>query len=722
MIRFGRALRPGVVGVGLVLASAVASDRAHAASLRRAKIMIDAREKEPAAAVELTLAADAGKPTSSVDLYLASAATIAEASLDGQKVSLTKADVPKTSLRKWTLGLPLALTPESSRTVALRLAFAPGSPGIQSNANGGTLLAGSGWFPSTSPTADALLPHSTGFTLAEGMRGVACGSAAGALWTSTAPGRPFAAWGAFTAAEETHRSTKLEVWSRAGAPAGAAALDQVASSWERLQIDYGARCGGGTLRVVDVGEGIVAGGQNTLLWDASRSSVSPEMPEAHLFGRDVAAALATSFWNDCIPFEGEDAGWLSRAVPEAMGDGAYVASLQSAQPEQIEAILGADRRDRFFAGRAKDSALRGLVPVSPEGPDLIRGRGAITVQMIAEAAPSQAMWNGLLEGVGAPEGPPLTGTAFFKALGSRAPNQHEFLEPFIVGTALPDFRISSHVFGMGPQKDRLRVEVENIGEVEAPVEVQIATAAGEPIRTSRLSVPPGDVRAILLKDEGRAASIRLDPRAHTLQSDVSNDEVKLAGSPSAASATPHIPSYPFQEKFSEASRVSAFAIQLDGVTISEFEGVIVPYATSQGPSGASLLGKGRVQIAPPAPHTEGWNQAMKRDTLGFQGSEMWIRFPLEKWPAIEAQLGQRIDPAERNAIVERNRPVYEHSFPTHYFEEMRAQVPPPGGSLVTFTSSGGELRGFTRIPHPDGKVTARFWDQLSGVTIWEETR
>jgi hypothetical protein len=53
---------------------------------------------------------------------------------------------------------------------------------------------------------------------------------------------------------------------------------------------------------------------------------------------------------------------------------------------------------------------------------------------------------------------------------------------------------------------------------------------------------------------------------------------------------------------------------------------------------------------------------------------------------------------------------------------MRAEVPPAGGSLVTFTASGGELRGLVRIPRPDGRITVRFWDQLSGKTIWEDTR
>jgi hypothetical protein len=39
-----------------------------------------------------------------------------------------------------------------------------------------------------------------------------------------------------------------------------------------------------------------------------------------------------------------------------------------------------------------------------------------------------------------------------------------------------------------------------------------------------------------------------------------------------------------------------------------------------------------------------------------------------------------------------------------------------------FTASGKDLRGFVRRPEPDGRVMMRFWDQLAGSTIWEETR
>ena len=42
-------------------------------------------------------------------------------------------------------------------------------------------------------------------------------------------------------------------------------------------------------------------------------------------------------------------------------------------------------------------------------------------------------------------------------------------------------------------------------------------------------------------------------------------------------------------------------------------------------------------------------------------------------------------------------------------------------SLVVFTASGKDLRGFVRRPEPDGRIMMRFWDQLAGSTIWEET-
>ena len=66
--------------------------------------------------------------------------------------------------------------------------------------------------------------------------------------------------------------------------------------------------------------------------------------------------------------------------------------------------------------------------------------------------------------------------------------------------------------------------------------------------------------------------------------------------------------------------------------------------------------------------------------------------------------------------------VYEHSFPTYFFEDSRAQVPPPGSALVLFSLAGDERRGWLRRPLPDGTVQMRLWDHLRGQTIWEETR
>ncbi len=723
MIRLGRRSTRAVHAfVVLAVALSAVSDRAHAASLRRAKIAIDATSAAPSATVELTMAADSPKPATSADLYLATASSITKATLEGQPVRLSSSEVPGASLRKWTLGLPLALTRESSRVVVLNLALSKEAFGVGPE-DGGALLPGSGWFPSTSPNADAILPHSTSFVLAQGMQGAACGSVAspGGVWTATTSGRPFAVWGGFTTSADTHRSTKIEVWRRPGDAGDDRALDFVASIWERLTVDLGAPCGG-SLRVVDVGNGVVAGGQNTLLWDESRWKAASAPPESHLAGRDVATALAASFWNDCAAFAGDDAGWLSRSIQEQVGDTEYTASLYSPHPEQIEAVLGESRRDLFMSVRSKDHALRGLLPASSEGSALLRSRGALVAHMIAESCPSRATWFRVLESSRSKQGEPITRTSFLAALQHHAANQHPFLESFLDGTALPDFRIVSHTPGQGPQKDRLRVEVENAGTVEGPIEVQIATAANEPIRSSRLSIPPKEKRAILFKDEGRAATIRLDPRSLMLQSDVSNDVVQLADASAKASAEPLIPTYPFEGLFHEARRVSGFQLVLEGVTISEFEGIVVPYKTSQGPNGATLLGTGRVQLSPPAPHREAWTKAVGRESLAFEGSEMWIRFPLAVWPSIEKQLGERVSPGEKDTILQRNRPVFEHSFPTHYSKEMRAEVPPPGGSLITFTSSGGELRGLVRIPRPDGRVTVRFWDQLSGATIWEDTR
>jgi hypothetical protein len=704
----------GAAAVGL---AAVSAD---AATIRRANIVIDAKSATPAATVDVTLGADESKPRTAVDLYLVRQTSIAQASLDGKPVQIASADVPKTSLKKWTLTLPVPLTKESSRTVSLRLAFEAGHPGIVASSDRGALLAGSGWFPATSPTADAVVPHTTRFDLPSGARGIACGTSASAEapWNLTTPGRPFAVWGRYAVSEEKSRSTKIQVWSLPDVKRDARTPDVVASIWERLETRLGGTGGGGDVRLVHGPKGILAGGLNTLVWDESWGGAAPGSPAEYFVRRDVAVALAGSFWTDRTTFAGSHAAWLSRSFAEYLGDIFSVETLDVTRPDDVEAILGGARRDLFFSVRAQDRPLAGLVPASPGANDLLRSRGALVVHMMSETSPSRTMFIRFLEEIGSLDGVSVTREVFFDALQKLIPNQHGYIAPFLDTTNLPDFRISSFEPDQGPNKDRLRVEVENIGQVEASIEVQVLTAAGEPIRTTRMAIQPNQKRATLFTEDGRTATIRLDPRSLTLQSDVSNEIENLE--PLTSGGEPLIPLFAFEGPLDDARRLSGFSIALEGVTISGFEGVILPYSTRQGPCGASLLGKGHVRISPAAKHQPSWLDAMGRDALEFEASDLWIRFPLSSWQAIERQLGAPLGEAERSEIVARNEPVFEASFPTHFSDGQRAEIPPPGASLVTFTASSGEQRGFASLPQPDGTRIARFWDQKLGVTMWED--
>ncbi len=706
------------------LSGAFASS-ANAVTVARARVVVDATASpRPAVTTELTLSETSSQPQTSVAFFLVREVAVESAQLEGQQVAVASADQANTSLRKWTLTLPQPVTSAKTRVVSLRLGIAAGNPALRTDADGGLLLPGAGWFPMLEPYADLVIPHSTSFTLPAGVLGIACGNApsGNAPWTSTAPGRPFAAWGRYTVSKETRGTNEIEVWRRTAGSAESRAVDLAVSSWNALDTGLGAGCGSGALRLVDAGSGILAGGQRALFWDEARFAREMKGSAALDAGRELTAALATAFWSDCLTFTGEDAGWLSRAIPEYLGDVAYVASLRSETQEALEAELLGARRDLFLRTRAKDRPLKGLVPLSPGANDVLRGRGALAIHAMSEASSSRSHWISFLEDVrlSARSGV-VTRRDFFENLQRRAPNQHAFITPFLDGTDLPDFRIVSSKPAQGPQKDRLRVEVENAGKVEAPVEILLETPKGEKIRETRISIPPREKRVVMMKDDGRAGTIRLDPRRTTLQSDVSTGEtVTIEASVQASAAL--VPSYEVEGAYRDARHVTGLKIELSGLSITGFEGIVVPYRTFHGPSGAVLLGTGRVRIAPGPPNTAGWTKAMGREALSFQASEMWLRFPPEAWAPIEAQLGGRIAEAERDGVAVRARPIVEHSFPTGFTEEMRFRIPPPGSSLITFTGAGDELRGFSRHPLPDGRVEVRFWDQLSGADLWEETR
>jgi hypothetical protein len=697
--------------------------------LTRARIQIDATQSpNPAIGVELTFSSDSQKPVNSIDLYAVKQVSIASAATEGQDLKPTTADVPDTDLKKWTLTLPVPLTSTQTRVINLQITADQGNPEIQWNEKGGWVLPGSGWFPSLSPSLDPIVAHSTTFVLPSGMTGIACGnvSSAGGPYAAIAPGRPFAAWGRYTVTREKHGFTELAIWRRQGDASNPAALDLVASLWESLSLGLGEACGTGDLRLVQTANDVLAGGQRTLFWSETQFAGKSSAPDAKFTSRELAVELSASYWSDCIPFAGDHTAWFTRSFQDYLGDVAFVHASRPDRPEKMEAEIFKSHRDHFLRIRAQDRALRGLPLHSAAADEVLLSRGTLLVHMLAEAAPSREYWLAFLGQLRTRATASVTTSVFLEALKVRFPNQHTFVPPYLNEKALPDFKVASFLPGQGVQKDRLRVEVQNTGPVEGPVEVSMTSASGDELRTTRLLIPPKEKRAVLFKEEKEADRIVLDPRGVMLQSDVSNDVTMLPGKSgqSGESSPPpeaFVPSYPFHGDVDDARKATGLKIVLDEITISDFNGVVIPYDTPQGVSGASLLGQGKVTIAPSGPHADSWAKSMQQPSKTFDGSEIWLRFPIEEWPNIESQLGEKAS-GQRASLVERNRPVFQFSFPTYFFEEARAQIPPAGSSLVVFTASGKDLRGFVRRPEPDGRVMMRFWDQLAGSTIWEETR
>lgn len=707
--------------VAAAFAVCAIADAAAAATLTRAQLTIDATTPGAAAVeVELTVAEEGKGPRNSLDFFLVEGVSISKATSGGKTLApASNKPVAKTNLRQWTVTLPSPMTSKSPSVIALGLEMKEPLAGAEVNEAGGFLFAGAGWFPSMAMNSDPVLPHSTVFRLPAGFRGIASGSQSGAAWTSSTNTRPFAAWGTYQVQQTTVDNVTFELWRTTATPPAPETLQLVASSWNALTTGFGNAVGSGPLRLVDSPSALLASGARTLFWNDARFVPGKNAEVSALVARDLAVGLAPCFWNEGIAFSGDDAGWLARAVPELMGDEAYIASLRSSFPDRVERELNEARRDLFLRSKSIDRPLRGLVPQAPGASDVLRGRGALTLRMIADAFPSNAHWVSFLEGTRLDSKVPLTGPRFLEALARKAPNQHGFLAPFLESTKLPDFHIVGATPNQGMQKDRLRVEIENRGLVESSVEVGIETSRFESIRSTRISIPPGQKRSIMFGDQARAGAVRLDPRSAGLQSDFSNELLQLQGTKSSA---PLVPSYPVEGAYYDARQATGLNLDLAGITIRNFEGIVIPFRTFHGPSGAALLGKARVTLAPGPPHDASWKAAQTRESLSFDATDLWVRFPLESWDLLEKQLPHHVSSAEASHLGEKSRGLVEHSFPSFYFEEHRAQIPPSGGSLVTFTAAGGEMRGFVRQPLPDGKVFARLWDQLSGAVLWEETR
>ena len=216
----------------------------------------------------------------------------------------------------------------------------------------------------------------------------------------------------------------------------------------------------------------------------------------------------------------------------------------------------------------------------------------------------------------------------------------------------------------------------------------------------------------------------MDPDGIVLQRDVSGEDAEAVGyTIDQADLNAYVPSFSFRVAEGGPRQVRDFRLELDGATISGFNGHVVPYTTKHGPSGAALVGAGKLVLEPTKRFTESWTSEMGRPTMTMQNArEMWVRFPLTAWAQIEPQLGEPVTDDERQDITHAYTWIFQFAFPTFFFERNKAQVPPAGSTVIVYTGDGDERRGYARVPYPDATVEMRLWDHLHGDTLWEERR
>lgn len=715
---------PGVVAIAAILASGLLGPApASADSLVRARVVVNA--STPSAVTleeELHWNAVGGTPRTALTFHLSPALEVTGIASEGAKLAFRKDDAPGSPLARWTVTLPVPLAAGSTRALVVqaRMGAAAGVSGIRSDADGGYLLPGSGWFARLSPESDELPPHTTEFVLPAGWEGIACGErdAAGGKWTAT-PGRPYAVWGAYRAEDATEGKVAYRVWRRSGSgkPEG---LGKLSSLIDALTAGVDEPAGSGPWKLVDVGRGVVAGGQRTLFWDQGGGAAAGG-DAALLRLRDLAGGLAAAYWQESVRFGGDQAAFLSGGISRSLGDAATIALDPADERWRVEEKVIGSRRSAFLAGRAADRALRGLAPASPEAAAVLDTRGALVAQMMADACPSTSHWISFLRSERSTrKGQTLDLKTFLADLDGRFPNQHAFIAPFLDTTDLPDFTLASHAPAKGTGPDRYRIEVANRGKAAAYAELATFTADDHMLRTTRLFIPPGETRAVMMGDASRIGRIRIDPRGATLQSAVQNESAAVTGT-AATSLQPYVPAFPFSVGETLLREVKTLSFGLTGVKVDGFSGYLQWWETQHGPSGAVMLGKGTVTIAPTGPFAESFRKALGRDTMTFQAEDLFVRFPVASWAGIQPALGPEVDDATRVALAARRQFVYEHSFPALFSEGALAEVPPPGGALVIFGLGGDEWRGYSREPLPSGKVKVRLWDHLRGTTIWEAT-
>lgn len=699
----------------LVVSLLVAPPAARADRVTHADVAVDAKPAGADVTYDLTLSADAARP--SLTLYLAADMKVGSASVAGKSVQPSSEPMKDTRLVAWTLPAGLKAGDNAVRITAT---VAPGNaPGLRLGDGGGMLLPGSGWFPRVDPHADELTASTVSFTLPDGWKGIAAGTSADGKWTATT-GRPYAVWGPYknssvTGTPKGGSAMTFSLWQRSegGTPAPDAAT--VAKLLDALQIGLGDAAGTGDWKMVEVGA--VSGGLRTLFWGGS----PPENPSIR--DRDLAGALAAGFWTDSVLFRGNRAAFLARAIPLQVGDATVSAVSGEEDNTALEAVTIGSRRTAFIKSIAKDRPLDGLVDVSDGAGYVLSTRGALVAHMLAESWQSRSRWMiDLRSFLDANRGKTADWDAFSGIIFWKT---KELMEPFFTTTDLPDFRILSQ--GVEDTKlggRRYAVEIENRGKVGASTELATFDSMGRLVHTTRVFLEAGGERTMKFADPEPVARIEADPRGTIPQADISGErvEVKPIAPRTAEDLAKRVPSFSFQQE-PLARRAKGLNLELDEVSIKNFDGWVVPFSTHHGPSGACLLGTATLTIHPEGDGAAPFKAEMHVSELSYPDArDLWIRFPLSAWDQIKPQLGDPITNEDRQKVLNLQNWVYNFSFPTYFFEGTEAQVPPAGSSLVVFRKGEDDWDGYVRQPLPDATVLRRLWNHLATQTIWEDRR
>jgi hypothetical protein len=700
----------------LASVAVTAASGAFAASLSGGQVTLDARAEEGLrVAYEFTVDGAGDGP---LVLYLASVVQLESASVDGRSADPSSRRVEGTDLRAWSL----PSGGESAR-IALSGTIPPGErPGIRIGDGEGALLPGSGWFPSLEAEGAASLAHSTRFRLADGATGIACGSRVGSasLWQSASSGRPYAVWGSYESRREELGAQEAILHERGGSGdlLSEGLRRELPALTNALETALGPPCGEGPWKIVGVAEPGTHGGLRTLFVGPSPGGDV----DAVLAVRRLSEAVAASYWTECVAPTGPLAAWLGRGVQAYLGDVTAVAVLGEDRPDRMDARVAASRHEALAREGNAPRSLTGFVPVSPGAADVLEGRAALVAHAAAEAVPPRTRWMHVLQRFRSETKAGATAGDFLTSVAKMLPNQHEFLAPLLSTTDLPAFEILSTGPGKGKRSGHLRVEVKNSGTATAPVEVTVFAKNGIPIRSTLLLLEPGQVRSVLMKDRSRIARVAVDPRLTMIRSGTGRESVDLSEG-LADDNEEWVPSFAFSGTRDDMRVIrTVLSAVLGPVTLEGFTGHVLPYSTHHGPSGMSILGEGKVTITPRSPFAESWKKDMGRESLQYSAREVWVRFPVEDWSRIDPALGEMPDLKTRSRLLGLNRQIYQFSFPSYFYDDSRARVPPTGSVLVIFTTEGGERLGFLREELPDGRVYERFWNHLEGRTFWEETR